>query len=171
MHHHSLVGSIGEHTACRATRMSHVSLVYLPPHRIVWHFGMSVLPQVHPLPDRAVSSVGDVTDADFTPNFEKAREHLRTTSCVNQDGQWRNVFNTRTSDLNEIGGLGIELYFKLLQALGFCFCYMSAFIMPLMVFSWNGNFAVDTASSFGKTTAGNLGNLIEVFGRCAGEIS
>lgn len=114
----------------------------------------------HAKPPRLADSVSK--EMDPVPNLENAIQHLKETSPT-VNGRWRRL-HTNATELNEVGGLGVELYFRLLQALGFCFCYMSVFIMPLMVFSWNGNFAVDIGGSFAKTTAANLGNLVEVSG-------
>jgi hypothetical protein len=59
--------------------------------------------------------------------------------------------------MSEVGGIGMELYFRMLRLFGYCFAFMSVVTSPIAVFSWNGNFVPDTGNFFAKTTVGNLG--------------
>eukprot|EP00927_Polykrikos_kofoidii_P017680 TRINITY_DN18074_c0_g2_i2.p1 TRINITY_DN18074_c0_g2~~TRINITY_DN18074_c0_g2_i2.p1 ORF type:complete len:978 (-),score=164.34 TRINITY_DN18074_c0_g2_i2:85-3018(-) len=94
---------------------------------------------------------------DHTPKMKEAHEHLRLTSSTDEDGDFRGFWDTRLYEMSEIGGSSVELYFRLLVAMGFCFTYMSIVTSPLAMFSWNGNFLPDAGSAFAKTTVGNLG--------------
>jgi len=104
----------------------------------------------------------DDDDAPPQPDIGKARNHLKRSSPLDEKGRWRSVWSTSMGDLNEIGGIGVELYFRLLRSLGICFAYMGALSLPLTVFSWNGNFAPDVGSAAVKSAAGNLGLMAPV---------
>jgi hypothetical protein len=90
------------------------------------------------------------------PNLEKAKAHLMRTSPLDARGRWRSVFGSKMSDVGTVGGIGIELYFRLLRSLGLCFAYLTMFSLPSLIFSSEGNFAPDVGA-IGKTTVGNLG--------------
>eukprot|EP00927_Polykrikos_kofoidii_P017678 TRINITY_DN18074_c0_g1_i1.p1 TRINITY_DN18074_c0_g1~~TRINITY_DN18074_c0_g1_i1.p1 ORF type:complete len:965 (-),score=132.35 TRINITY_DN18074_c0_g1_i1:228-3122(-) len=94
---------------------------------------------------------------DYTPNMKEAQENLRRTSATDVNGDFRGVWKTRLHEMSEIGGSSLELYFRLLVCMGFCFTYMSFVTSPLVVFSWHGNFLPDAGSFLVKTTVGNLG--------------
>eukprot|EP00929_Paragymnodinium_shiwhaense_P002549 TRINITY_DN102837_c0_g1_i1.p1 TRINITY_DN102837_c0_g1~~TRINITY_DN102837_c0_g1_i1.p1 ORF type:complete len:1012 (-),score=228.75 TRINITY_DN102837_c0_g1_i1:163-3111(-) len=96
---------------------------------------------------------------DQTPNVAKAKKHLIKSSPTDQDGKFRGVWSTSLADISEIGGAGLELYFRLLLGMGFAFAFMSVATAPIVMFAWNGNFVPDTGSALAKTTIGNLGNI------------
>lgn len=94
-------------------------------------------------------------------DFPAAREHLKKTSPLDKNGKWRRVWGTKVSEMSEVGGIGMELYFRLLRVLGLCFAYKTIFSMPVLVFAVQGDFVPDFGNRFAMTTIGNLGNLAQ----------
>eukprot|EP00928_Gymnodinium_smaydae_P012888 TRINITY_DN14707_c0_g1_i1.p1 TRINITY_DN14707_c0_g1~~TRINITY_DN14707_c0_g1_i1.p1 ORF type:complete len:983 (-),score=244.75 TRINITY_DN14707_c0_g1_i1:166-3114(-) len=90
------------------------------------------------------------------PDLKAAQQHLVDSSAT-KGGKWRGIFSTRMSDMSDVGGVGMELYFRLLFSLGYAFAFMSIVTAPILVFSWNGNFLPDTGSALAKSTVGNMG--------------
>lgn len=105
---------------------------------------------------RRVSVEGAVSKQ---PDLEAARRHLLETSVTDALGQWRSVWGTKLTSMGQIGGTGLELYFRMLRVLGFCFCYMATWTTPIWVFSLEGNFVPDVGSFTARTTIGNLGMI------------
>jgi len=100
--------------------------------------------------------------SDFTPSLEAAERHLlKTSNTLFENGKyiWRSVHGTTLKEIHEIGGEGIELYFRLVRGLGICFAYMAIFTTPIAAFSWNGNFMPDIGSTVAKSTIGNIGKV------------
>jgi len=100
---------------------------------------------------------------DPEPNREKARLYLWQNSATDRDmgeHKWRSVWSTPIHELTKCGGgIGTELYFRLLRSLGFCFCFMAAMTSPIVAFNTRGNFAPDSGNNLVKTTVGNIGSL------------
>mmetsp|Transcript_19394 Transcript_19394/g.41654 ORF Transcript_19394/g.41654 Transcript_19394/m.41654 type:complete len:1063 (+) Transcript_19394:126-3314(+) len=98
-------------------------------------------------------------DDDLKPNLEKAMQHLLRTSPT-KNGKWRPIWSTGVADISEIGGIGTELYFRLLKRLGICFLYMAAFTTLAVGFGVVSDFAPDNGQYLAKTTVGNFGSSV-----------
>jgi len=100
---------------------------------------------------------------DPTPNLKAARLHMWRSSATDAEMgelKWRSVWSTPIHELTKCGGgIGTELYFRLLRSLGFCFCFMAAITAPLVAFNTQGNFAPDSGNDLVKTTVGNIGTV------------
>lgn len=100
------------------------------------------------------------------PDLAKAEEHLRMTSATHRAPgssrfTWQNPLCTPVHKLNELGGTGVELYFRNLRNLGFIFAYMAALTSPISAFCLLGNFGPDTGQVLLKTSIGNLGAFVD----------
>lgn len=91
------------------------------------------------------------------PNLEKATEHLLQTSPTIDGKVWRPMCGTRLDQIHEIGGVGTELYFRLLRGLGICFIYMAAVTGGSASFNLVSNFVPDNGQYLAKSTVGNVG--------------
>mmetsp|Transcript_36402 Transcript_36402/g.108172 ORF Transcript_36402/g.108172 Transcript_36402/m.108172 type:complete len:972 (-) Transcript_36402:31-2946(-) len=113
------------------------------------------------VPRREGDPEGEEANVPPEPNLEAARRHLLMTSAgtlPRGDGfEWRSIWRTHSSDIVTIGGPGLELYFRLLKNLGFCFVFMAAITSPMPAFSQYGNFVPDNGQNLTLTTVGNLG--------------
>lgn len=92
-------------------------------------------------------------------DFKAAKEHFRRSSPTDVNGKWRSVWHTRARDMSEVGGIGIELYFRLLRILGVCFAVKTIFSLPVLAMSVHGTFVPQLGTMLSRTTVGNLGNL------------
>jgi len=105
--------------------------------------------------DAAQTLTGDAR----APDLDKAMEHLLRTSPTDVHGKMRSVWGTNMSILSEVGGIGTELYFKLLRNLGVCFTYIMVCTSPLAMLSSFGDFMPDAGVATAKTSIGNLGMM------------
>jgi hypothetical protein len=103
----------------------------------------------------------DEAGEDSTPNIAKAKAHYKTTMPLDHQGNVRSVFRSNMRDISEVGGIGIELYFRLLRSMGLCFAYLTVFSLPSLLFSNHGNFVPDSGSTafLAKLSIGNLGQM------------
>jgi len=103
---------------------------------------------------RAVMSYEDIKPI---PNLEHAKEHLKISSPVDKDNNWRGIWETSIKEIGGIGGPGLGLYFSLLVYVGLCFTYQFIFSIPLLVFSSLGDFTPQGIGAFPQVSIGNLG--------------
>mmetsp|Transcript_61827 Transcript_61827/g.143878 ORF Transcript_61827/g.143878 Transcript_61827/m.143878 type:complete len:913 (+) Transcript_61827:40-2778(+) len=96
-------------------------------------------------------------NVDPTPNLDAAKEHLRLSSPVDANGNWRDLWATPMKELGEIGGPGLGLYFQMLLYLGVSFTIMFILSLPLLMFSSLGDFAPEEADSLPQSMIANLG--------------
>eukprot|EP00927_Polykrikos_kofoidii_P035686 TRINITY_DN30232_c1_g1_i1.p1 TRINITY_DN30232_c1_g1~~TRINITY_DN30232_c1_g1_i1.p1 ORF type:complete len:1071 (-),score=130.00 TRINITY_DN30232_c1_g1_i1:162-3251(-) len=106
-------------------------------------------------PSRLASAL---TDASEDLDFDAARRNLLETSALDENSKVRPIWGTKISDMRYVGGVGMELYFRLLVSLGLCFTVISLINLPALIFNSLGSFAPDAGSVGVRTTIGNLGH-------------
>eukprot|EP00928_Gymnodinium_smaydae_P001010 TRINITY_DN10378_c0_g2_i1.p1 TRINITY_DN10378_c0_g2~~TRINITY_DN10378_c0_g2_i1.p1 ORF type:complete len:940 (-),score=180.77 TRINITY_DN10378_c0_g2_i1:179-2998(-) len=114
------------------------------------------------VPSAAVQKQGSAQQLEHAvepADLKGARQHLIDSSPT-VNGRWRGIFSTSLGGMTEVGGVGTELYFRLLLTLGMSFTVMSIVTSPTLIYSLLGNFVPDTGSPLAKTTVGNLGRIL-----------
>ena len=94
------------------------------------------------------------------PDMASAERHLVSSSCT-VDGRWLNPLCTNIDSFSEIGGSGLEMYFKTLRSLGILFATMAALTFPTTAFCLQGTFAPDNGQILARASIGNLGLLAD----------
>ena len=110
---------------------------------------------------RSLMANSDLT-LDSARIFQQHLLHTSPTEGEDADLRWRSPWQMRIEDINEVGGTGTELYFKLVRTLGLCFAAMTGVTLPIVAFSWVGDFSPARGGVphlLSRLTIGNLGNL------------
>ena len=94
------------------------------------------------------------------PDMASAERHLVNSSCT-VGGGWLNPLCTNIDSFSEMGGSGLEMYFKTLRSLGILFATMAALTFPTTAFCLQGTFAPDNGQVLARASIGNLGLLAD----------
>jgi len=98
-------------------------------------------------------------DTDLADD-ELLEEHLRASSCTDEDGLWRPLWLTPHTELGT-EGVGMLLYFELLRWIGGTFFLCALITTPLFVLCAQGSLVLSSPFGFAKLSIANIGTYPE----------